>query len=384
MRVQVKTPHVIAVVLAGAALSLCAAPYARAFGDERRVSYTFHFFSDVNGVQVRTHHGTAGAQLGRDATLSLQWAHDVVVIPAIEAPPGSQDAVDAITTASRPIAAGSDPFEDFVKVRDEIQGTVAYRNYKASYYVSTESDYFAQMVSLGYNRGFMGENLNVSAGLSYGWDDIQPLEDDDTEANPHFRKLLHANLVVTQILTPTTVVRVGGEFNSVRGLQHDPYRNVYMAGTNVPELHPAFRERRVGFARVSQYITNRSSVKVDYRYYDDDWGIESHTIGGKLSQYVTDQVVVRYRYRYYTQLPAFFYRDDYPQSGGAAGFRTGDYRLGDYGAHLFGGRVLWFPYGALGHVEFLRGAHLVFGYEHYFNSNNFSANVFETGLQITF
>ena len=49
------------------------------------------------------------------------------------------------------------------------------------------------------------------------------------------------------------------------------------------------------FARVSQYINNRSSVKVDYRYYTDNWGIDSHTIGSNLSQYITDDVVVRYR-----------------------------------------------------------------------------------------
>jgi hypothetical protein len=110
--------------------------------------------------------------------------------------------------------------------------------------------------------------------------------------------------------------------------------------------------------------------------------VTSHTLGGRLSQYVTDDMVVAYRYRYYTQSSAYFYRDTYTQPGGVDGFRTGDYRLGDFGAHLFGGEFLWTPNGGV--IAFLRGAQIVLSYEHYFNSNNFSANVYETGLRIRF
>ena len=387
MRLQVRISVVAAAVFAGAHLSPFSVTSSQAglvgLG-EPRVGYTFHYFSDVEGVTVHTHYITGGVNMARNVTLSAQYAHDIVVFPAVDATPGSQEAVDAITTASRPIASNADPYEDFVKERDEFQATATFRGLVTSYYVSTESDYFAQMVSAGYSHGFLRDNLTLAGGASYSRDNIQPLEDADTDANPDYRNTWHANLVVTQILTPTTVVRVGAEYNRVRGLQHVPYRNVYVAGTNVPERHPKYRDRRDAFVHVSQYVTNRSSIKVDYRYYEDDWGVASHTIGGKLSQYVTDNVVVRYRYRYYSQIPAFFFRDDYAAAGGVDGFQTNDYRLGDYGAHLFGGRIMWFPHGALGNVRFLRDVHFVIGYEHYFNSNNFTANIVETGMRISF
>lgn len=348
------------------------------------ISYLLHYFSDVDGVDVYSHYANTGIKLNGDVALSLQWGHDVVVFPAIDAPPGSQEAVDAITTASRPISANTNPYEDFVKVRDEVESTLNYGGATASYYVSTESDYFAQMVTFTYNHDFAGDNLNLAAGVSYGWDDIKPLQDDDTAGITDYRNTLHFNLIATQVVTSTTVFRLGGEFNQVRGLQHDPYRNVYVSGTNVPEAHPKTRDRWDMFCRVSQYITNRSSVQVDYRYYSDDWGVESHTIGGRLSQYVSNEVVVRYRYRYYTQAPSYFYRDDYSTTGSVDGFQTGDYRLGEFGAHLFGGEVLWYPHRVLGAVGFMSNAHFVFSYEHYFNSNNFSANIYETGLRVTF
>jgi hypothetical protein len=170
----------------------------------------------------------------------------------------------------------------------------------------------------------------------------------------------------------------------VTGLQHDPYRNVYVAGTNVPENHPTERMRRDFFTDLNQYLNNRSSLNIDYRYYSDDWGVSSHAVGIKLNQYVTDNLVFRYRYRYYTQAAATFYRDDYTQPGGVNGYMTGDYRLGDFGANLFGGRVSWNTGRLFRRIGVAAPAQLMFSYERYFNSNNFSATIVETGLTVAF
>jgi hypothetical protein len=269
-----------------------------------------------------------------------------------------------------------------VKTRNSFEGGVTYHGYNAGYYVSMESDYFAQMVSFGYNHDLHGDNLNLALGASYSWDSIEPLDDEDTAGIPDYRRTTYWNVVATQVVTKTTVLRVGVEFNRVQGLQEDPYRNVYVAGSNVPENHPDERMRQDFFVGLSQFVYNRSSVKLDYRYYSDDWGISSQMVGLKLNQYVNDDFIFRYRYRYYTQLPSDFYRIEYTDANGVGGYQTGDYRLGDFGAHLFGGQVQWHPRNLFGRI----GAHseFTFGYERYFNSNNFSADVFETGLLVAF
>jgi len=237
-------------------------------------------------------------------------------------------------------------------------------------------------LSASYNRDFNGDNLNIAVSASYSWDSIEPLEDSDTQGVPDYRRTTYWSLVATRVITKATVLRGGAEFNHVRGLQEDPYRNVYVAGTNVPEHHPDERMRTDLFVGLSQYIYNRSSVKLDYRYYSDDWGVTSHMIGVKLNQYVNDQFTFRYRYRYYAQLPSDFFRVDYAEPGGVGGYQTGDYRLGDFGAHLFGGQVQWYPHRLFG--RFGVRSQFTLGYERYFNSNNFSADVFETGLQVAF
>jgi Protein of unknown function (DUF3570) len=370
-----------AALIASAAL-LASAP-ARAGLEDPTVEYTFNHYSDVHGVTVYGQYVTTTARL-RDVGLSMQWVNDRVVYPAINAPPGSQEAVDAITTASRPISANANPYEDYVKTRNSIETTATYHGYSFGYYVSVESDYFAQMVTLGYNHGFRGDNLNISTAGSYSWDHIKPLADDDTHNTPDYRRTVHGNIVATQVLTRTASLRLGTEINHVTGLQHDPYRNVYVAGTNVPENAPNERLRRDVFVDFNKYINNKSSLNLDYRYYSDDWGVVSHAAGLKLNQYITNNLVFRYRYRYYTQAAAMFYRDDYTQPGGVNGYMTGDYRLSDFGAHLFGGRVQWHTGRLLRRIGVTAPAQLMFSYERYFNSNNFSASIVETGLSIAF
>jgi Protein of unknown function (DUF3570) len=381
MRLQVAHTRLCAGVLAACAAAVPAV--SRAGIDDPAVSYTFSHYTDVHGVTVHGQYVTTTMRL-QDVGLSVQWVHDHVLFPAIQAPPGSQEAVDAITTASRPISANANPYEDYVKTRNSIETTANYHGYSLGYYVSMESDYFAQMVTFGYNHGFIGDNLNIAVGGSYSWDHITPLADDDTQNTPDYRRTVHGNVIATQVLSRTTSLRVGTELNSVHGLQHDPYRNVYVAGTNVPEKAPNERMRHDLFGDLNQYINNRSSLNIDYRYYSDDWGVASHAAGIKLNQYITDNLVFRYRYRYYTQAAATFYRDDYTQPGGVNGYMTGDYRLGDFGAHLFGGRVSWNTGRSLRRIGVTAPAQLMFSYERYFNSNNFSATIVETGLSVAF
>jgi len=152
----------------------------------------------------------------------------------------------------------------------------------------------------------------------------------------------------------------------------------------VAERHPSERGRDDYFVDLSQYLKNRSSLKVGYRYYSDDWGVTSHTLGAKLTQYVTNKFIVRYRYRFYDQQAAYFYRDEYADVSGIDGYLTGDYRLSSFTAHLFGGKVFWNLDRLLTRFDIVDHLDLTVGYERYFNSNNFTANIFETGLEMSF
>ena len=343
---------------------------------EQTTELLTQLFVDSDHVGVRSAIANYEVALPGNGTLSLHWNNERVSIPAISAPPGTAEAVDAITTASRPIAGNA--FEDFVKTRNEFQGDFKRGPASVGYYLSNEPDYVGQQVSAGYNRDFNDAQLNLSFGSSFGWDAIDPVADDDTRTAPDDKVTLHWNTVATRVLTPTLLMRVGLEYNIVNGLQHNPYRNVYAGGTRVPERHPGHRERRDLFLKLNQYFQNRSSLKFSYRFYNDDWGINSHELGSTLSQYVTHGLFVSYDYRYYTQTAADFYRDEYLTTNGINGYLSGDYRMAVLSSHLFGVAVdvdlrdLAMDAPVLGRMG------LRFNYERYFNSNNYSANILTT------
>ena len=101
------------IALVGAA-ALCAACSTRCaadeFLDESSLSSLFRSFNDSQHISVRSiMNDYAFPRLGR-ANLTLHWNNERVRVPAIAAPPGSQEAVDAITTASRPIS--NNAFQD--------------------------------------------------------------------------------------------------------------------------------------------------------------------------------------------------------------------------------------------------------------------------------
>jgi hypothetical protein len=349
--------------------------------EEQQATYVFQLFTDSDDVHVMSNSGVYGVGLAQDTRVDVQWKHEVVVVPGIDAPPGTSEAADAITAASRPISGAGAGYQDFSKSRNEIEGGVRWKALTGGYYVSKEEDYFAQQISASMAR--MISDVAVSAGASYGWDAIEPLADDDGVSGDFEKTTMHMNVIATRAFTPTTELQAGLELTDVSGLQHNPYRNVYVAGSNVPERHPEDRMRRDAFLKVSQYLKNRSSARLTYKIYDDDWGVSSHMVIASLQQYVSEPITVRYRYRYYTQGAADFYRDEYTEPNGVDGYQTGDYRLSSFSAHLLGARLSWGlgrPFG----WRVLEGVQLSLEYERYFNTHNFSANLLESGLSFTF
>jgi hypothetical protein len=380
--VQLKRTHGAAFTLA---LSALCATRARAasVAEEASLYSMFRLFTDSGGVRVRAMSGDYSAPLGHGAeALSLHWNNEQVTIPAIAAPAGSQDAIDAITTASRPIEGNA--FEDYVKTRNELTAEVDRSHAGAEYYVSREVDYLGQQLGLHTDRDFRDQTLNLAVSTSYGWDAITPLADERSISVRQHKNTLHGSVVATQVLSPTTLVRGGIEVFHVEGLQHNIYRNVYAGGTRVPERHPSTRERRDAFVKLSHYMANRSSIKADYRLYNDDWGITSHELSADLSQYVTHALSTSWEYRWYTQGKADFYAPEYASVNGIGGYRTADYRMNDLASHLFGVSLHLDMDGFAAAHPHLGAPALWLHYERYFNSNNYSANILETGLELRF
>ena len=66
------------------------------------------------------------------------------------------------------------------------------------------------------------------------------------------------------------------------------------------------------------------------------------------------------------------------------GYRSGDYRMDQLSSHLFGGALRADLEAIAPTRTFVRKLSLWLDVERYFNSNNYSANVIETGVDFRF
>jgi hypothetical protein len=130
---------------------------------------------------------------------------------------------------------------------------------------------------------------------------------------------------VTQILSRTAVLRVGLNYTYSEGFLSDPYK--------LNDERPSTHERTAlstGYRRF--FIEADGSLQLDYRYYRDSWGTDSHTLELGWAQNLAHGMVTPY-FRYYSQREADFYSAPADRS---ATYYSDDYRLSTYGAYTLG------------------------------------------------
>src|SRR6185369_13620367 len=77
----------------------------------------------------------------------------------------------------------------------------------------------------------------------------------------------------------------------------------------------------------------RSTGKLAYRLYLDDFGVTAHTVEASAYQYLTRRVYVRGGYRFHHQNGVAFYTSMYLGASLGDGLRTADSDLAPLGAH---------------------------------------------------
>lgn len=185
-----------------------------------------------------------------------------------------------------------------------------------------------------------------------GDEDYQDLDEDSTYHSFNFG--------LSRVLTKNTLLQLNASYTHQRGYLTNPYKLVYVRGEITPDEYAAlnlqqaifqdvtdlevagvelFREvrpdRRNRYAVSTQlrhyFPALDSSLHLDYRYYWDNWNIDSHTLETSWYQELSRGVTVTPYVRYYSQSEAYFYAPYFlaPRSDG---YYSSDYRLSAFGA----------------------------------------------------
>lgn len=205
-------------------------------------------------------------------------------------------------------------------------------------YFSFEDDYTGRAVFLNYTRQLNLQNTSLSAGITQSFDkwDVGGLDDDD-------RKERQVSLSVTQLLGRRTQIQAGYDLLHSEGHLGNPNRYIdFAVGGRVLERLPSDRDGYALSARLVQLLAEPTSVHLSYRYYDDDWGINSHTTNVALFQDLSETFTLGGRYRYYTQGAADFIKPvgQYAATDPLIGI---DYKYTDFDAHTVGLMAIYKP-----------------------------------------
>jgi hypothetical protein len=161
---------------------------------------------------------------------------------------------------------------------------------------SEESDYISRSVSLQGSLSTPSKNTTVTLGGSVTTDSINPNNLDES----YSKKTYAALIGVTQVMSKNDIIQVNLSRSVGKGYFSDPYKTL--------DERPKHRNYSTLMGRWNHYFDSSEGVlKLSYRYYDDTYGINSHTIGAEYVQPLPMGFTIMPSVRYYSQNAAKFY-----------------------------------------------------------------------------
>jgi len=199
-----------------------------------------------------------------------------------------------------------------------------------NYTYSDEDDYTSNAFGLDASVNSADGLTTYSAAISASADDIKPTQGSTpTNTLDDSKDMRSAWIGVSRIVSKRAIVRFGLSYTYRDGFLTDPYK-----------LNDSRPDERKEWAISSGYrhyfVATDSALHVDYRYFDDDWGIASHTVDLALYQNLGSHTQLIPYVRYYSQDEADFFSNRVDRFDR---YYADDYRLSAFGAFTTGLRL---------------------------------------------
>ncbi|HHL45290.1 MAG TPA: DUF3570 domain-containing protein [Gammaproteobacteria bacterium] len=329
-------------------------------------SYLFYSEAD-NRVTVHKIITNADVTLGDSDVLSLEAVYDTVTGAT---PTGAVKSVNtvSVTTPSSggngfATAAGTPDLVQFDDTRLGVNVGWAHNynrtlkvNYGAS--VSVERDYEAYGGSLTVNKETSDRSLTFTAGVAGSYDTIfqssggtpKPMGDvKENNYSPQFfgegnKRSYQGILGVSRILNRRTVAEFNYTIGALDGYLTDPYKLISMTDTNGVEMERYFESRPDSRLRQTVYgglvhrLDNKDTIHLSYRFYWDDWDINSHTINYRHRRNLSDGRYLEPHLRIYHQTAADFFHHSLKYGQPLPEYASADYRLDEMSSLTLGAK----------------------------------------------
>ncbi len=205
---------------------------------------------------------------------------------------------------------------------------------------SQENDYISHGFAFNYAVDFNEKNTTLNLGWSATWDRI--FIDKDTPRETKRSKDSDDFLIgINQLISPKTVATLNFTYGNARGYLDDQYKKVFFLNypQNVLDVNdaagdfehrPSRRDHYTTYASLTQYVTPlNASVEGSYRFFNDSYGVNAHTVGLAWYQKLGSRLVIAPMVRYHRQSAADFYAPVFPNYLHKPRYCSADYRLSE-------------------------------------------------------
>ncbi|HEY9050781.1 MAG TPA: DUF3570 domain-containing protein, partial [Gammaproteobacteria bacterium] len=233
--------------------------------------------------------------------------------------------------------------------------------------VSSEFDYMSLGATATFLRDYNNRNTTLSAALGLTSDSMDPVGgvpveldnmvnvttgsqaqfDATRDGSSESKTITDVMFGVTQVISRKTLMQFNLGFSSTSGYQNDPYKVVSVVdasgnllpqvGDDLPyvyENRPDSRSRQTFYWKTVHHLTE-DVIHVAYRYYTDDWDVNSHTVDFTYRYELGNGAYLQPHLRYYSQSAAEFFRHSISDTELTAlqasgdNYVSSDYRLGE-------------------------------------------------------
>ncbi len=154
-------------------------------------------------------------------------------------------------------------------------------------------------------------------------------------------------------------------------------KGVFQLADDIERLPESRLKIPVGM-RLHYFISENLTLRTYYRYYYDDWGIQSHTAEMALPIKLSDKFTFYPSFRYYEQTQADYFAP-YEQHISTDDFYTSDYDLSAFTTYQYGFGIKYTDIFTKSHLAMLGLKNISFNYAYYYRNTGLKSHIVSLG-----
>lgn len=170
-----------------------------------------------------------------------------------------------------------------------------------------------------------------------------------------------------------------GQPEYIANYENESNTGVYKLADDIERLPNSRFKLPIG-GRLNYYINERFVLRTYYRYYSDNWDIQSHTANVELPFKISDRFTIFPMYRFYTQTQSKYYAP-YETHLSTEKYYTSDADLSSFDANQYGFGINYTDIFTGAKIWKLGLKNIDFRFSHYRRSDNLTANIATIGFK---